>query len=66
MEKTRVHKRPPLLVPALVVLAALIAVYLPLRSRMAGSERSRETPARGTALSVFFTNQLAGYREPCG
>jgi hypothetical protein len=66
MERTRVHKRSPLLVPALVILAALIAVYLPIRSRMARSERSPEAPAPGTALSVFFTNQLAGYREPCG
>jgi hypothetical protein len=66
MERTRVHKRSPLLVPALVILAALIAVYLPIRSRMAKSERTREAPAPGTALSVFLTNQLAGYREPCG
>jgi len=49
-----------------VILAALVVVYLPLRWRMAGSERSRQTPARGTTISVFFTNQLVGYREPCG
>ena len=66
MERTRVHKRPPLIVPALVLLAALVAVYLPVRSRMAGPGRSREAPAPGVALSVFFTSQLAGYREPCG
>jgi hypothetical protein len=66
MDRTSVHKRPPLLIPALVILAALIAIYLPVRSRIARSDRSREGPAPGTALSVFFTNQLAGYREPCG
>jgi hypothetical protein len=48
-----------------VILAALVAIYLPVRARMARSERSR-TPAPGTSLSVFFTNQLSGYREPCG
>ncbi len=66
MERTRVHKRPPLLVPALVILAALIAVYLPIRSQTAGGGRSRKGPPRDFALSVFLTNQLAGYREPCG
>ena len=66
MERARVRRRPPLLVPALVILAALLVVYLPLRTRMAKSERSRGAPAQGTALSVFFTNELAGYREPCG
>jgi hypothetical protein len=55
-----------LIVPALVVLAAIAAVYLPLQMRIAKSERAREAPARGAAISVFFTNQLAGYREPCG
>jgi len=61
-----VHRRPPLIVPALVILAALIAVYLPLRSRIAGTGRPREAPPRNSALSVFLTNQLVGYREPCG
>lgn len=66
MERTKPASRSPLIVPALVVLAALVAVYLPLHLRMAKSDRAREAPARGTAISVFFTNQLAGYREPCG
>ncbi len=56
----------PLIVPAIVVLAALVVVYLPLRMRIARSDRAGKAPARGTAVSVFFTNQLAGYREPCG
>ena len=66
MENPKIHKRPPLLVPALVILAALIAVYLPIRSRTAGTGLSREGPPRDSALSIFLTNQLAGYREPCG
>ncbi|MCX5754366.1 MAG: hypothetical protein NTW97_12135 [Candidatus Krumholzibacteria bacterium] len=65
MARTRFHRRARLLVPSLVVLAALVVIYLPVRVRMAGSERSREAPPPGTALSIFFTNQLAGYREPC-
>ena len=65
MERTRVHKRPSLILPALVLLAVLIAIYLPVRSRIERSDRSREAPAPGTAISIFFTNQLVGYREPC-
>jgi hypothetical protein len=66
MEKTRVHKRPPLIVPALVLLAILVAIYLPIRSRIAESDRPRVGPPPGTSISVFFTSQLIGYREPCG
>lgn len=60
------RKGSPLIVPALVVLAALVVVYFPLRMRIARSGGERAAPARGAAVSVFFTNQLAGYREPCG
>jgi hypothetical protein len=66
MERTRVRKLPRFLVPALVVIAALVAVYFPVRSRMAASGSRQEAPARGTALSIFVTNQLVAYREPCG
>jgi hypothetical protein len=66
MERTKPRSRSPLIVPALVVLAALAAVYLPIRLGIAKSDRAREAPARGAAVSVFLTNQLAGYREPCG
>jgi hypothetical protein len=51
---------------ALVVLALLLAIYLPLRVRMAREERARGTPAPGTSISIFVTNRLGGYREPCG
>jgi len=66
MKRPAVLERSPLLVPALVILAVLVALYLPLRARIAGSERSARKPEAGTTLSVFFTNELAGYREPCG
>ena len=66
MKKPAVHERSPLLVPALVVLTALLAIYLSLRARDAGSERPAGKPAPGATLSVFFTSELAGYREPCG
>jgi hypothetical protein len=66
MERARVHRRPPLLVPTLVILAALVVIYLPVRVRMARSGHSQGAPAPGTAISVFFTNELIGYREPCG
>jgi hypothetical protein len=66
MARTRVHRRPPLIVPALVLLAILVAIYLPVRSRIAESDRARVGPPPGTSISVFFTSQLVGYREPCG
>jgi hypothetical protein len=66
MRKTRIHRRPPLIVPALVLLAILVAIYIPVRSRISDSDRAAAGPRPGTTISVFFTSQLRGYREPCG
>jgi|GEM_PF-4037396 len=65
MERKRDPRRRALLNAALVVVILLI-VYIPLRARMARSGRPREAPAAGTSVSIFFTDELAGYREPCG
>jgi hypothetical protein len=50
----------------LVVVVILLVVYIPLRARTGRSGRSGEAPVPGTSLSIFFTDELAGYREPCG
>ena len=34
--------------------------------RVARSECAQDAPAPGTAIGIFVTNQLAGYRGPCG
>ena len=65
MEPRKAPRRRALVVAALVVVILLL-VYVPLRSRMASTARERETPAAGSTVSIFFTDELAGYREPCG
>jgi hypothetical protein len=49
-----------LLVIAVVVVACAIYSAVSLHQVRSGAGR----PANGTKLSVFITNQLAGYREP--
>ena len=51
---------------AAVVLLVLLALYVPLRVRMAREDRAVERCAPGTELGIFFTSNLSGYREPCG
>jgi hypothetical protein len=66
MERTRAPRRSPLRNAAIIILLILLAIYIPFRIRMTRDERSREKPAAGTRISIFVTNELAGYREPCG
>jgi hypothetical protein len=65
MEQRRDPRRRALFNAALVVVILLIG-YIPLRTRMERLGRSRETPVAGSSVSIFFTDELAGYREPCG
>lgn len=65
MERRKDPRRRALFNAALVVVILLI-VYIPLRSRVERPGRSREAPAAGSSVSIFFTDELAGYREPCG
>jgi len=48
-----------------IIFLALLAVWVPLKMHIARTA-SRDPVADGTRLSVFVTNELAGYREPCG
>jgi hypothetical protein len=66
MRRTRAPSRPPLINAALIVLAILVAIYVPLRISLERARRAQMAPARGSSVSIFVTNRLAGYREPCG
>lgn len=49
----------------LAIFVLLLLIYIPLKIYIA---RSGEVPRipDGTRLSIFVTNELKGYREPCG
>lgn len=49
----------------LVLFVILLAVYIPLKIYIARSGDS-ETPREPVRFSIFVTNELNGYREPCG
>ena len=49
---------------ALILFVILLAIYIPLEIYIARSEESR--PVEPVEFSVFVTNELNGYREPCG
>ncbi len=50
----------------LVLLVILLAIYIPLKVYLAGSGTARVNGINGTSISIFVTNELRGYREPCG
>ncbi len=50
---------------ALILFIVLAAVYITLKIYIARSENSHTIPD-GFRMSIFVTNQLEGYREPCG
>jgi hypothetical protein len=66
MERTKAPSRYPLRTAAIIVLALLLVMYIPLRVRMEREKHAREKPVPGSSLSIFVTNRLGGYREPCG
>jgi hypothetical protein len=66
MEKPRIRSAAAFRNAAAVVLLLLLALYVPLRVRMAREDRAPEPCAPGTELGIFFTSNLSGYREPCG
>ncbi len=59
------NKSFPFIRAALILFVILLAIYIPLKiyiARSDGAERSRDP----VQLSIFVTNELNGYREPCG
>jgi hypothetical protein len=51
---------------ALILLAALIVIYIPLKIYIERSGGSDDSPVGTGTISIFATNELNGYREPCG
>ena len=66
MRKTASKQNFPLIRAGLVLLIVLLAIYIPLKLYMANSNTARESGIAGTTISIFATNELRGYREPCG
>jgi hypothetical protein len=66
MERTSPRKLNPLIRASVIVLIILCAIYIPFRLHQARSGSGAEQPPPDTALSIFVTDELAGYREPSG
>ncbi len=49
----------------MVVFILLLLIYIPLKIYIARSEGPGEVPD-GATLRIYLTDQLHGYREPCG
>ncbi|UCF04252.1 MAG: hypothetical protein JSV33_09895 [bacterium] len=49
----------------LILLLVLLAIYIPLKVYISGSESAATTDLDGMTISIFVTNELWGYREPC-
>jgi hypothetical protein len=50
----------------LILFVILLAIYLPLKIYIARTGEPGSGVPDGTALVVFATSDLNGYREPCG
>ncbi len=59
------NKTYPLIRAMLVLFVILLGAYIPLKIYIARSGDA-ETPRGPVQLSIFVTNELNGYREPCG
>jgi hypothetical protein len=64
--KTARKKTNPFIRAALVLFVILLAIYIPLKIYIARSESAAEAFREPVRLSIFVTNELNGYREPCG
>ncbi len=60
------RKHFPLIRAALIFFAALIVIYIPLKIYISKFGVSDDVPTGTGKISIFFTNELNGYREPCG
>lgn len=51
---------------ALILFAVLLAIYIPLKIHIFRSDSAGKARPERLTFSVFITNELNGYREPCG
>lgn len=51
---------------ALILFVVLLAIYIPLKIYIARSDNSNGASEESLQFSIFVTNELNGYREPCG
>jgi hypothetical protein len=56
----------PFIKAALVLFIVLVAVYIPLKFYVLRTEEAGERSYDPVNASIFITNELQGYREPCG
>lgn len=48
-----------------MIFIVLLAIYIPLKIYILRSETAGQVED-GTTLKIYLTNELNGYREPCG
>ena len=63
---TTSRKTYPFIRWAFILFLVLLAVYIPLKIYIARSENPESGRSEPVSLSIFLTNELNGYREPCG
>jgi hypothetical protein len=64
MKRTTGNKNSLFIRIALIVFFVLLAIYIPLKIYIMQSDEASADP--GVPFSIFVTNELNGYREPCG
>ncbi|MCK4351399.1 MAG: hypothetical protein KAX13_11095 [Candidatus Krumholzibacteria bacterium] len=64
--RTTSRKTYPFIRWAFILFLVLLAVYIPLKIYIARSENLENGRSEPVSLSIFLTNELSGYREPCG
>jgi hypothetical protein len=66
MKRTASRYNPKLIRAGLVLFIVLLAIYIPLKIHIVHSGSVDTAVLEGDSLSIFVTNELNGYREPCG
>lgn len=63
--KTTSKKTYPFIRWAIILFVVLLAIYIPLKIYIARSENAAGDSSEAVSFSIFLTNELNGYREPC-
>lgn len=64
--KTKNKSGFPFIKVALILFIILLAIYIPLKIYIARSDNTAGAARKPLQFSIFVTNELNGYREPCG